>query len=82
MLAGVWGACAAIHALSRCGQDACDACHVPCPWVLAGCCCVLWGVGCIFICIYIYVYIYMYIYICICIYICIYIYTLDKNGSL
>ena len=35
---GVWGACAAIHALSHVGQDACDACHVPCPgcWVLLG----------------------------------------------
>ena len=45
---GVWGACAAIHALSHVGQDACDACHVPRPWVLlAGCCWVLLGgAGC------------------------------------
>ena len=46
---GVWVACAAIHALSHVGQDACDACHVPRPWVLlAGCCWVqlLGGAGC------------------------------------
>ena len=41
LLARVWGACAAIHALSHVGQDACDACHVPCPG-----CCLLGAAGC------------------------------------